>query len=63
MVVEKYQDQLPGNRSILIGMIYRFHSFRREGAHPAWAKVIGRGLKALKYLIAWGVISGISAAT
>ena len=35
----------------------------RGQKHPAWAKVIGRGLKALKYLIAWGIISGISGAS
>jgi hypothetical protein len=35
----------------------------RGQKHPAWANIIGRRLKALKYLIAWGVISGISGAT
>ena len=35
----------------------------RGQKYPAWANVIGRRLKALKYLIAWGVISGISGAT
>ena len=62
--LEKLQDQVPGNRSILLGVIYGFHSFRRGGQkRPAWANVIDRRLKALKYLIAWGVISGISGAT
>jgi hypothetical protein len=45
-------------------MIYRFHSFRREGVEiSSMGKCHWQLAKALKYLIAWGVISGISAAT
>ena len=35
----------------------------RGQKHPAWANIIDRKLKAMKYNIAWGEISGISGAT